>query len=402
MYIFVSFCYVIPVAYFGWFHNTIPRRHLGVSKKPFLVMGFLDALSAAMQVLASVYLPGTLLVLLPQAAIPLSMMASRLILRERFTRRQYVGAAVVFLGILVVLFPVLTRRGFLEYSCQSVEDENCALCEMETSEDECLSYVVDGDTALSIFTNISNNNNNDDDDVNQLTYCQWISRDDSLRKDDVLVLVWSLVMVASCVPMVFSSVYKQVALQVELDPILINGWVSLFQFMFGLPLAIPAGLASSPKVKPLELPQNWSHGIGCLFAQTNSVGQGCHPDDCSEAALWVHLFMLSSVVFTLSMMFVLKYGSSSLLYLGLTLMVPLGHLVFSLHSPSSVDIYDVLGLVVLVAGLVLYRFGHKGQVAPETNGPSTPIGGETGETANEEKDGFLEFLREPFMLMGDI
>jgi hypothetical protein len=49
-----------------------------LAKKPFLVMGFLDAISAAMQVLATIYLPGTLLVLLPQAAIPLSMLASRL------------------------------------------------------------------------------------------------------------------------------------------------------------------------------------------------------------------------------------------------------------------------------------------------------------------------------------
>jgi hypothetical protein len=45
---------------------------------PFLAMGFLDAISAAMQVLATIYLPGTLLVLLPQVAIPLSMLASRL------------------------------------------------------------------------------------------------------------------------------------------------------------------------------------------------------------------------------------------------------------------------------------------------------------------------------------
>jgi hypothetical protein len=113
------------------------------------------------------------------------------------------------------------------------------------------------------------------------------------------------------------------------------------------------------------------------------------------------------------MMFVLKYGSSSLLYLGLTLMVPLGHLVFSLHSPSSIHLSDVFGLFVLMAGLVLYRFGHDDEVVATTPSasPAAAEGREEGNhhedgnsTTNEIscKDGFLEFLREPFMLVGDI
>jgi CRT-like, chloroquine-resistance transporter-like len=70
MYIVMSFAYILPTTAFGWFHNSIPLRHLTImSKKPFFVMGFLDAISAAMQVLATVYLPGTLLILIPQVAM---------------------------------------------------------------------------------------------------------------------------------------------------------------------------------------------------------------------------------------------------------------------------------------------------------------------------------------------
>lgn len=404
MYIIMSFCYVIPASFFGWFHNSIPRAHLtGMSKRPFLIMGCLDALSGAAQVLATIYLPGTLLVLLPQAAIPFSMLASRVILREKFTLYQYAGALVVFLGILVVLFPVLTNQRAPEYSCQAINiQDDCAICELETTKEECLSNVKPRyeDGLLALVRNST-----------EEVYCQWVSRDESLRKEDFLVFVWSLVMVVSCIPMVMSSVYKQVALEVHLDPILVNGWVALFQFLFGLPLTIPAGLASSPKVKPLDLPQNWLQATECLFTQKNSIESGCHPDDCFQGALWVHLGLLSSVAYSLSMIFVLKYGSSSLLYLGLTLIVPLGHLAFSLRSPSTIHLSDVWGLFVLMAGLVLYRFGHNEE--RNDTAISTPAE-ETHDTLNEageegnhphgmnDKNGFLEFLREPFMLVGDI
>jgi hypothetical protein len=204
--------------------------------------------------------------------------------------------------------------------------------------------------------------------------------------------------------MVLSSVYKQVALQVHLDPILVNGWVAVFQFLCGIPLAVLAGLASSPKVKPWDLPQNWLQALGCLFTQTNSIESGCHPDDCFAAAVWVHLGLLSSAAYTVSMIFVLKYGSSALLYLGVTLMVPLGHLVFSLHSPSNIHLSDVSGLFVLMAGLVLYRFGHDEENASPDSPTSVEAreGNDTNNNENDDKDGFLEFLREPFMLVGDI
>ena len=195
--------------------------------------------------------------------------------------------------------------------------------------------------------------------------------------------------------------------------------------------------------------------MGCLFAQTNSIESGCHPDDCSQAALWVHVSLLNSVVYALSMLFVLKYGSCDLMYLGLTLVVPLGHLAFDVHSSfSELRAYDIAGLVTLVAGLVLYRFGHVGKTHTirgeriagsgdshrnhsssdndnddnntrlrhpyermgsrgETSGaiglgnavspPATTTNDSfTNNSRNNDKEGFLEFLREPFMLVGDI
>ena len=301
--------------------------------------------------------------------------------------------------------------------------------------------------------------NTADDDDDYDFYCAWVSKEEaSTRNEDFLVFFWSIVMLLSCVPSVMSTVYKQVALQTasSMDPILINGWVSLFQFLCGFFLVVPSGLVSSPRVHPLEIGSNWLDGIGCLFAQTNSIESGCHPDDCSRAALWVHVSLVNSVVYALSMLFVLKYGSCDLMYLGLTLVVPLGHLAFDFHSSfSELRAYDIAGLMILVAGLVLYRFGHVGkqQMDDETtrtrrdgNGHDRSghhpyeamVDGENevglenavssinlhaasqrsttttttentntntnASTAimNHDKDGFLEFLREPFMLIGDI
>jgi hypothetical protein len=163
----------------------------------------------------------------------------------------------------------------------------------------------------------------------------------------------------------------------------------------------------------MDLAQNWWRAILCLFAHENTIESGCHPDECFQGALWVHLGVLSSSVFTLSVLSVLKYGSSSLLYLGLTVIVPLGHLVFSLHTPSSIHLWDVAGLLVLVAGLVLYRFGHQETTSAANTATSPATSNEGGGGAQEgdntinladtdDKGGFLEFLREPFLLVGDI
>mmetsp|Transcript_24661 Transcript_24661/g.57900 ORF Transcript_24661/g.57900 Transcript_24661/m.57900 type:complete len:569 (+) Transcript_24661:125-1831(+) len=415
MYVLMSFAYIIPVSAFGLFGNSFPRSIPIKAIKPFFVMGALDALSAAMQILATVYLPGTLLVLIPQVAIPLSMAAGTLILGERYTVQQCIGATVVFCGILVVLHPILSHQRDAEYYCEAIDTENdCLLCKEETTEEICLSHNA-GDKEAN-HTNSTQQSpelmfwrdlevriggNASDDGL----YCAWVSREEAdAREEDFLVFFWSIVMLLSCVPSVMSTVYKQVALQTasSMDPIVISGWVSLFQFISGLFLVIPSGLVSSPRVHPLDLRSNWLDGIGCLFAQINAIDTGCHPDDCAEAALWVHVSLLNSAVYALSMLFVLKYGSCDLMYLGLTLVVPLGHLAFDINSSfSELQARDIAGLVILVAGLIMYRFGHGRKEQEHPHGSYEPMA-DSGDDNRHDREGFLEFLREPFMLAGDI
>jgi len=67
MYVPVCFAYIIPMARNG----GIPKEQLELPKKPFVVMGGLDAIAGIMQVFSATYLPGPLLILLSQSAIPI-------------------------------------------------------------------------------------------------------------------------------------------------------------------------------------------------------------------------------------------------------------------------------------------------------------------------------------------
>lgn len=59
------------------------------------------------------------------------------------------------------------------------------------------------------------------------------------------------------------------------------------------------------------------------------------------------------------MLCVLKYGSTSALFMAQTILVPAGNLAFSsplFQHNSPLYTSDLLGLVVILSGLILYRF----------------------------------------------
>jgi hypothetical protein len=91
------------------------------------------------------------------------------------------------------------------------------------------------------------------------------------------------------------------------------------------------------------------------------------------APLFVNLYLFFNVGYNLLIIMILKYGSANLLWLAMTLMVPLvklifvklclffvkGNFAFTLKfvpGHQALKSTDVIGLVVIMAGLVLYRF----------------------------------------------
>jgi hypothetical protein len=331
------------VGAFGLLHNAIPPHVSSMNKRPFAIMGFYDCVTGILLTFAAVYLPGSLLILLPQAAIPISMILSNKIKGERYACYQIFGAFVVVLGILVVLEPLITQRHVAHYMCVAYdEEEYCSVCMEELTEGGCLSRrtiegssssnMVDGDgdgdasapgehdgmhflwsyLAQSNNSSSSSSTSTLPDDDHDGMVCQWIpstlAQQTFSGSSTNTTLLWSVMTILACIPMTLSSIYKEMTLTGanSIDPIFLNGWVAIFQFFFSLVLSIPAGMTSRPPVTPLELPINIWDGLKCYIG-ISTISSGCHPDDkCFEAPLYVNVFFVFNVCFNILMIFVLK------------------------------------------------------------------------------------------------
>jgi len=247
-----------------------------------------------MQIFAVNGLGGSLVTLLYQAAIPTSMVITRLFLKTKYSIANYIGAAIVVAGILVVLLPTLLKQ----------------------------------------------------------------------KSGGDLVIVWSGVLILSCIPMTFSSVYKEKALgEQEIDVVYLNGWVAVFQFIFSMAVAVPSAFPSNIPIS--QLPENVWNGMRC-YAGYNSIMEKhtyhdivINRDECARAPVFVTTYMGFNVLYNIFIILILKYGSSNELWLALTIMVPVVNVAFSLkfmpgHQPLKQT--DIIGLIVIMLGLVTYRF----------------------------------------------
>jgi hypothetical protein len=84
-----------------------------------------------------------------------------------------------------------------------------------------------------------------------------------------MLFVWIIVLIASCIPMTLSSVYKEKALgEVEIDVVYMNGWIAIYQFLVSMALAIPSAYASN--LTTAQLPENMWNGAKCYIGY-NSI-----------------------------------------------------------------------------------------------------------------------------------
>jgi len=287
VYIPLSFAYIFPM--FIWGKHIITKEQRAIPWYKFGVMGFLDGIAGIMQTFAVNYIPsGGLIILLTQSAIPISMVISKFLLRVKYNLQHYLGAAIVIVGLVVVLVP-------------------------------------------------------------QFLHPQPNAHHESTAK----IAVWCGVMILSCVPMTLSSLYKEKALgELEIDVVYLNGWVAVYQFLTNIPMVIPSALAIGLSIH--DIPSNFIDGAKCYIGISTLSS-----DACGDAPLFVNLYVAFNVLYNIFIIMILKYGSSNLLWLAMTLMVPLGNCAFALkfvpgHMPMT--FYDIIGLVVIMVGLIIYRF----------------------------------------------
>jgi hypothetical protein len=204
--------YIIPVSYFGWFKQAIRSEHHTMSHRPFIVMGALDCIASTLQIFAAVYLPGHLLVLLPQVSIPMSLILSTGLLGEKYKWIQYIGAMMVLFGVLLAVEPVMTHRHIPTFFCESNYDvDNCYFCHAEITETSCLSHRMDSFNT-SLFSNSRELVIGIDGDSTAHMHvrhlCRWVTYNESTtsRLDFELVMIWSLVLLFSRIPLTLSTV----------------------------------------------------------------------------------------------------------------------------------------------------------------------------------------------------
>jgi len=260
----------------------------------FGIMGTLDGIAGSMQSFAVNYIPsGSLIILLTQSAIPISMAISRPLVKAKYSIQHYLGASIVVIGLVVVLVP-------------------------------------------QFVGNSSSNANGE---------------------SNLQIAIWCMVLILSCIPMTLSSVYKEKSLgETEIDVVYLNGWVAVYQFIVTILLVVPGAYASDLTYK--DIPDSIINGAKC-YVGINSITTGANPDDCTMAPLFVNLYLFFNVGYNLLIIMILKYGSANLLWLAMTLMVPLGNFAFTLKfvpGHQSLKLTDIFGLVVIMAGLILYRF----------------------------------------------
>lgn len=165
--------------------------------------------------------------------------------------------------------------------------------------------------------------------------------------------LWGGILILSCVPMTLSSVYKEVYLSdIELDPIWFNMMVAIYQFVLSFPLLVPSALAS--QVTLSDIFPNLRDGLLCLAGVNSRPG-----DDCSTAAAYTAGYIVANVAYNILIILLLKYGGSNILWLSLTLNVPVSALTFAVPGIPGYQALTwpvFLGLPVIMAGLIMYRF----------------------------------------------
>mmetsp|Transcript_28229 Transcript_28229/g.35444 ORF Transcript_28229/g.35444 Transcript_28229/m.35444 type:complete len:604 (+) Transcript_28229:130-1941(+) len=290
-YVPLCFAYIFPVLAFR--SDWITPEQKAIPKHKFLVMGLFDGLSSTAQTFAVNYITNaSMIILIQQSAIPISMVISAIFLHARYTKYQYWGATVVMCGIVVCVLPNLAGGS-------------------------------SGGSSEAL---------------------------------------WMGVLVLSCIPMCFSSVYKEKALgEVDMDVVYLNGWVAWYQFIVTLCLAVPSAYAMGYSLQ--DIPQNIMDGFSCYLgtqpadriAEEAMVGYY----SCSESMILVNLYIFFNVGYNILLILILKYGSANILWLASTVMVPFGNIVFSFkfvpgHQPLTSSNFWSLGLIM--GGLVLYRF----------------------------------------------
>jgi len=263
--------------------------------KYFIVMGFMDGLGNILGLIATPYISGPSTSLISQAITPFSMICSMIILGDRYTFWQSLAAGTVLSGAIVCLIPDF----------------------------------VGGD---------------DDDDS------------DSSSAE---ILFYSLIMALSTLPNGISFALKELVFiqKPDLELFMVNSHASLFQLMWWpifLPLTLLFGQTDGQNL--------WDyvyHGFECFVSITPDDGED-HDPDCSSMPIPYVIYICFNLAFNVFLLILLRKASSLLGFLTIKAILPISVFLFYFDWPligsTSISIWYLIGLVIVMIGLFSYRY----------------------------------------------
>jgi drug/metabolite transporter (DMT)-like permease len=167
---------------------------------------------------------------------------------------------------------------------------------------------------------------------------------------------WTLMLFLSNIPLALSALVKELVLHHRFRDVpvsYLNTAVSFLQFLLGFIIA-PLGLAG---VNPGQLSSTLRDGYHCLMG---SIDLTVHPECTAHGSLPAYIvFCLLMFAMNISLLFVVRHGSSSIMYAASALVLPLSNLANTssmLMGPAAapLDQYTLIGLCPILVGILLY------------------------------------------------
>eukprot|EP00923_Selenidium_pygospionis_P059899 GHVN01105441.1.p1 GENE.GHVN01105441.1~~GHVN01105441.1.p1 ORF type:complete len:588 (-),score=44.69 GHVN01105441.1:13-1776(-) len=273
-------------------------------KRRFALIGFLDSLAGVCLFLGGVHTDGTTQVVLQQMSIPLCLALSIVLLGVRYHFLQYCGSVLMLVGVLVTQWAGLTGHDPSHGGASNIPAFN----------------------GLFLF---------------------------------------------AAAPTALSTVYKETAFRsTPLDVNFLQFWVAVFQLAGGFAVA-PLNslkLLGSQRRSLRECGKTLITGSKCLFLGINTITENCgghgQPpcDNCHSAWIPIVIYLTFNVLYNLALVAVIKHGGATMSFLVSTLRLPLASLAFCStllmgSEASSLKVTDIIGLIMLIVGLMVYRYG---------------------------------------------
>ena len=292
------------VLYEFYFTDWITEEQTKFPKYKFFVMGALDSVAGIFSLFGGVYTSGNTQGLLFQAVVPVTMVMAYFILKTRYKLLQILGAMIILGGVFAVILPKFLNP---ETAGAEVPDKP----------------------------------------------------------------LFNIIYLMAIFPTAFSTIYKEIAFNdVELDVNYLQFWVAVWQFVFGF-LLIPLNTLSflgSQQISWSELPNTLENGFKCLLGintivtncfASSSLGTPC--DSCEGAWIPTMIYLLFNCAYNVFIILLVKYGSAAILYIIMTIRLPIINIAFSLsfieNPPEPLETFTIIGLVLIIIGLSSYRYG---------------------------------------------